>query len=103
MNGTESKLLNLLYVVKSHLIIIRRTIFFVDKTTRRIISILAGRKDDSSSLSDFHAAEQHFREARAASRFTPKQKCHRRGRYASVTYGYSFGGGQKVSTDLFVM
>lgn len=79
------------------LIIIRRTVFFVDRTTSRIISILAGREDNPSTLSDFHATEQHFREARTASRFTPKQKCHRRGRYESLTYGYSFGGGQKVS------
>lgn len=84
------------YLQICYLIFYSKTVLFVDRSTKRIIVILAGHGGDHTLLSNFSAAEQHLRSAQENTRFSLKAKNHRRGTYETLTYGYSYGGGQKV-------
>jgi len=73
----------------------RTTVLFVDNCSGRIVTMLVGHGNSPDHLIKFKTAEQYLKEARTRAKFTARQMKHRRGRYGSVTYGYSFGGGQK--------
>ncbi|KAI0359456.1 hypothetical protein OH77DRAFT_1493690 [Trametes cingulata] len=61
----------------------------------RVFAVLAGRPRDSQEWSDINEkAMEAFEEARATLKLTEKQTANRRGDYAAVSVGVSFGGGQ---------
>lgn len=47
-----------------------------------------------------HEAEDALIWARSALRLDSKKSKHRRGRYAAITCGISYGGGQRVCVDI---
>ena len=66
----------------------------------QVIAILAGRPGDESEASwkELHDEAFHMmEEARTQASFPAKQTSHRRGQYAVLSTGASFGGGQRVS------
>lgn len=82
------------------LIHFRNTTLLVDRSSQKILSILAGHDADPTHLCNFYEAENILRGARSRTRFTQKEICHRRGQYETLTYGYSYGGGQTVWSSI---
>lgn len=64
----------------------------------RIFAVLAGRPQDSSWDSVNPQLQEIFETARDAYQLDAKQKDHRRGEFAAVACGISYGGGQQVCT-----
>ncbi len=67
----------------------------VDKGDR-VVGVLAGHPLDSSWGDVVKEANRAMGEAYKACSFTAEQKDHRRGQFATLACGVSFGGGRKV-------
>lgn len=67
----------------------------VDKGDR-VVGVLAGHPVDSSWDAVVKEANRAMGEAYQACSFTTEQKDHRRGQFATLARGVSFGGGRKV-------
>lgn len=67
-------------------------------TDRRVVGVLGGQPQDPKWQNDVvDPITTAFKEGGAKARFTPNQKDHRRGPFAAVAAGISYGGGQRVS------
>ena len=65
----------------------------------RIIGLLGGQPDDPTWPAVVAEANAALIDAHARCTFSEQQREHRRGRYATLARGISFGGGQKVSNS----
>ncbi|KAI0677450.1 hypothetical protein C8Q78DRAFT_1065988 [Trametes maxima] len=63
---------------------------------RRVVALLAGRPRDPSWDSVVEEADRAMGVAARTCRFTEEQHNHRRGTFATLARGLSFGGGRKV-------
>lgn len=63
----------------------------------RIVGVLVGRPDDPGWDAVAQEASRAMEEARKNCYFKKKDKDHRRGVFATLARGASFGGGQQVS------
>ena len=65
----------------------------------RVFAVLAGSPKDAEQWSKvLEEAQEEMEKARAAYKFDPKKTIHRRGKYATITCGISYGGGQRVGS-----
>ncbi|KAH9856696.1 hypothetical protein C2E23DRAFT_866065 [Lenzites betulinus] len=69
-------------------------------THGRIIGVLAGRPNDPTWDGVVKEANRAMKEARAACSFRRADMAHRRGSYATLARGVSFGGGQRAPRGL---
>lgn len=88
------------------------TTYVILDDQNRIIAVLVGRPKEKKGRVDRHrwdAVIQRvadlFERARAnaARSFTPAKTCHRRGNFAVLNTGISYGGGQQVGDLIFVI
>lgn len=68
---------------------------------KRVIGILGGEPRDPNWKNEVTTPlTEAFREGAKAALFTSDQKNHRRGNFAALASGISYGGGQRVSRIL---
>ena len=70
----------------------------------RVFAVLAGSPKDTEGWKEvLREAKDALEYARAAYKFEQKKIVHRRGKYAAITCGISYGGGQRVRSNLVAL
>ncbi|PBK63847.1 hypothetical protein ARMSODRAFT_893855, partial [Armillaria solidipes] len=66
----------------------------------RVIAVMAGQPDDPNWDHVQEEAAERMETSRKECKFSPDQRAHRRGQFAALSYGISYGGGQTHPQNL---